>query len=165
MRIAIAIARLEGFTGSETFCLDLIAELVAGGHAVDVFAIYTSAELRSRVEALGAHPYTYPDFPAARPDRAIVMHPLATMLFLRRLARDVPVLAVVQSPLPDEAPVKRSRIDRFVAVSPYLADLLVTRHKIARDHVTVVQNGVDVARLDAPERSGCDEPVDVLWAS
>lgn len=165
MRALVSLNKLNDHTGSETYCLGLVRRLVEHGWPVDVFALYSSPAMEERVAALGGRLYTYPSFPSARPDRLVTMHPLATSLTVRRVDSSVPTVCVVHGVTADEAPVRPARIDRYVAVSPFVADELTRRHGIVREHVVVVPNGVDLRRFDAPPVAGPPDPVRLLWPS
>jgi hypothetical protein len=93
------------------------------------------------------------------------MHPLPTVLLLRRVGRHVPALAAIHGIISGEAPVAAHRIDRFVAVSPYIRDFLVETERLLPGDVVVVPNGIDVVHYDAPPLTGLTLPTRVLWAS
>ena len=165
LRVTICINKLDDVTGTETYCFDLLSELAAGGHDASVFTLTSAPQTAARVASTGAKLYTYPLYPMQAPDRAIVMHPLASTLLLRRIDKQVPTLAIIHSPWPDEYPVRLPRIDRFIAVSPYIADLLQTRHRVRPEDIGVIPNGVDTSYFDAPPLGNRKGPVRVLWGS
>ena len=165
LHVTVCINKLDDVTGTETYCLDLLTELIAHGHDASVFTLTSAPQTAARVAATGAELYTYPLYPRHTPDRAIVMHPLATTLLLRRIAERVPTLAIIHSPWPDEYPVRLPRIDRFIAVSPYIADLLQTRHRLRPEDIGVIANGIDTGYFDAPPLDHRNGPVRVLWGS
>ena len=165
LHVTVCINKLDDVTGTETYCLDLLAELAAHGHDASVFTLTSAPQTAARVASTGAELYTYPVYPMQAPDRAIVMHPLATTLLLRRIDQQVPTLAIIHSPWPDEYPVRLPRIDRFIAVSPYIADLLQTRHGLRREDVGVIPNGIDTSYFDAPSLGDLRGQVRVLWGS
>ena len=164
-RVLVALNKLNDLTGSETYCLGLVKHLVASGSAVELFTLYSSAWMEERVRSLGGRLYTYPDFPTTAPDRLLTMHPLATSLALRRVPRDVPTLAVIHGVTPGEMPVRTDRIDRFVAVSAFVAAKLVARDRIAPDEIAVIRNGIDLHEFDAPRIDQEPSLVRALWAS
>ncbi len=165
MRALVALTKLNDLTGSETYSLDLVEALVDAGWDVDVFTILSSRAMEDRVSSLGARLHTYPSYPPTVPDRVVTMHPLATFLLLRKLPRHVPTLAVILGITRDEAPTRLDRVDRFVAVSPLVADRLVAHYRVSQEDVVVIPNGIDLQDFHAP--SIRDEPriVRVLWAS
>jgi glycosyltransferase involved in cell wall biosynthesis len=165
MRALVALNKLNDLTGSETYSLGLVKGLVRAGWEVDVFTLRSTQPLRERVRALGTSVYTYPSFPAVRPDRVVTMQPLSTFLALRRVPDDVPTLAVVHGITRDEAPVRRGRIDRFVAVSPLVGETLSARDGVPASDVVVIPNGIDLEAFDAPATTAVPEIVRVLWAS
>jgi Glycosyltransferase Family 4 len=165
VNVVIGLTKFNDRTGSEVYCLGLVDALRAAGHEVEVFALYSSPEGSAELERLGARLCTYPRPLSLIPDRVVCMHPLATTLLLRRVGRDVPVLSVAHGVIAAEAPVRASRIDRFVAVSPFVADHLVETEGLLREDIAVIPNGIDLKRFDAPRTSGSPQPVRVLWAS
>ncbi len=165
MRALVVVNKLNALTGSETYCLGLVKALVRSGWDVDVFVLRSTEPMRKRVASLGASVHTYPSFPPARPDRVVTMQPLSTFLALRRVPTDIPTLAVIHGITHDEAPVRRARIDRFVAVSPLVADTLTTRDAIWPSDVVVIPNGIDLEAFDAPATTTVPDVVRVLWAS
>jgi hypothetical protein len=165
VNVVVGLTKFNDRTGSEVYCLELVKALRAAGHEVEVFALYSSSAGREELERLGARLCTYPRPLTLVPDRVVCMQPLATTLLLRRVAPDVPALAVVHGVIPGEAPVRARRIDRYVAVSPFVADHLMGIEGLLRDDVTVIPNGIDLERFDAPRSTGSPEPVRVLWAS
>jgi glycosyltransferase involved in cell wall biosynthesis len=165
VNVVIGLTKLNDRTGSEVYCLGLVEALRAAGHEVEVFALYSSPEARVELERLGGRLCTYPRALSLVPDRVVCMHPLATALLLRRVGREVPALAVVHGVIPGEAPVRASRIDRFVAVSPFVADHLVETEGLLREDIAVIPNGIDLNRFAAPPTNGPSQPVRVLWAS
>lgn len=165
MQVTVCINKLDDVTGTETYCLDLLDELAASGHEADVFTLRSAPAIAARVKATNARLSTYPAYPSRPADRLIVMHPLATTLLLRRMPAGVPTLALIHSPWPDEYPVRLHRIDKFVAVSPFIADLLRTKHRIRAEDIAVIPNGVDTAHYDAAPVPRPPLPVRVLWAS
>lgn len=165
MRALVSLNKLNDHTGSETYCLGLVRRLVERGWTVDVFALYSSPAMEERVAALGGRLYTYPSFPAVPPDRVVTMHPLATSLTVRRVESSVPTVCVVHGVTADEMPARPARIDRYVAVSPFVADELTRRHGIVPEHVVVVPNGVDLRRFDAAPVARPPDPVRLLWPS
>jgi hypothetical protein len=165
VNVVIGLTKFNDRTGSEVYCLELVKALRTAGHEVEVFALYSSRAAQTELESLGARLCTYPKPLSLAPDRVVCMQPLATALLLRRVARDVPALAVVHGVIPGEAPVRAGRIDRYIAVSPFVADHLVRVEGLLCDDVTVIPNGIDLERFDAPCTSGPADPVRVLWAS
>jgi glycosyltransferase involved in cell wall biosynthesis len=165
VKALVVLNKLNDLTGSETYCLGLVKALVGSGWDVDVFTLRSTERMRERVAALGAGVHTYPSFPPERPDRVVTMHPLATFLALRRVPEDVPTMAVVHGITSDEAPVRPARIDRFVAVSPLVADTLTARDGIWPTDVVVIPNGIDLEVFDAPPLPAAPDGVRVLWAS
>lgn len=165
MNVVIGLTKFNDRTGSEVYCLELVKALRAAGHDVEVFALYSSREGREELESLGARLCTYPKPLSLVPDRVVCMQPLATALLLARVSRSVPALAVVHGVIPGEAPVRARRIDRFVAVSPFVADHLVRVEGLLRDDVAVIPNGIDLERFDARRTAEPADPVRVLWAS
>jgi glycosyltransferase involved in cell wall biosynthesis len=165
VNVVIGLTKFNDRTGSEVYCLELVKALRAAGHEVEVFALYSSPAGQEELEGLGARLCTYPKPLALVPDRVVCMQPLATALLLRRVGRDVPALAVVHGVIPGEAPVRARRIDRYVAVSPFVADHLVHAEGLLRDDVTVIPNGIDLERFDGRRTAGPGERVRVLWAS
>jgi hypothetical protein len=165
VNVVIGLTKLNDRTGSEVYCLELVRALRDAGHQVEVFALYSSAEARTELTALGARLCTYPKALSLEPDRVVCMQPLATALLLRRVGRHVPAMAVVHGVIPGEAPVRARRVDRYVAVSAFVADHLVEKEGLLREDITVIPNGIDLERFDAPRSTGSPEPVRVLWAS
>ena len=165
MNVVVGLTKLNDRTGSEVYCLELVKALKEAGHEVEVFVLYANRELKLELERLGADLTVYPRRLRLRPDRAVCMHPLATSLLLRRIGRDVPALAVVHGVIPGEAPARAQRIDRFVAVSPFVADHLVEAERLLRDDISVIPNGIDLTRFDAARTTEAARPVRVLWAS
>jgi hypothetical protein len=165
VNVVVGLTKLNDRTGSEVYCLELVKALKEAGHEVEVFVLYANRELKLELEALGAQLTVYPRRLRLRPDRAICMHPLATSLLLRRIGRDIPALAIVHGVIPGEAPARAQRIDRFVAVSPFVADHLVQAEGLLRDDISVVPNGIDLTRFDAPRTTQAARPIRVLWAS
>jgi glycosyltransferase involved in cell wall biosynthesis len=165
VNVVVGLTKLNDRTGSEVYCLELVKALRAAGHEVEVFALYSSPELEAELESLGGRLCTYPRPLSLKPDRVVCMQPLATTLLLRRVGRDVPALAVVHGVIPSEAPVRSRRIDRYVAVSPFVADHLVETEGLLREDITVVPNGIDLERFDGPIATELPSPVRVLWAS
>jgi glycosyltransferase involved in cell wall biosynthesis len=165
VNVVVGLTKLNDRTGSEVYCLELVKALKEAGHEVEVFVLYAKRELKLELEQLGAHLTVYPRRLRLRPDRAVCMHPLATSLLLRRIGREVPALAVVHGVIPGEAPARAQRIDRFVAVSPFVADHLVEAEGLLRDDISVIPNGIDLRRFDAARTTKAARPVRVLWAS
>lgn len=165
MNVAIGLTKFNDRTGSEVYCLELVKALRAAGHEVEVFALYTSDKGREELESLGARLCTYPRRLSLVPDRVVCMQPLATALLLRRIPRSVPALGVVHGVIAGEAPARAGRIDRFVAVSQFVADHLVETEGLLTEDVAVIPNGIDLGRFDAPPMTGPADPVRVLWAS
>jgi glycosyltransferase involved in cell wall biosynthesis len=165
VRIVVGLTKLNDHTGSESYCLELVKALRAAGHEVEVFALYGSSELEAELEQLGASLCVFPRRLRLRPDRVICMHPLATALLLLRVSREVPALALVHGVIAGEAPVSAPRIDRWVAVSPYVADHLAETERLQWEDVRVVPNGIDLDRFVAPQLESGSERVRVLWAS
>lgn len=165
MNVVVGLTKLNDYTGSERYCLDLVRALRAAGHEVEVFALYGSQELNAELGQLGASLCVFPRQLRLRPDRVVCMHPLATALLLRRVGRDVPALSLVLGVTPGEAPVSAGRIDRWVALSPYVAGHLVEEEGLRSEDVVVIPNGIDVAHFPAPAQAAASERVRVLWAS
>lgn len=165
MNVVIGLTKLNDRTGAEVYCLELVKALRAAGHEIEVFVLYSNRELATELDQLGAQLTLYPRRLRLRPDRAVCMHPLPTSLLLRRIDRDVPALAVVHGVIPGEAPSRAGRIDRFVAVSPFVRDHLVETEGLLPGDITVIPNGIDVTRFDAKRTAGVPGPVRVLWAS
>jgi glycosyltransferase involved in cell wall biosynthesis len=165
VNVVVGLTKLNDYTGSERYCLDLVRALRAAGHEVEVFALYGSQELNAELEQLGASLCVFPRQLRLRPDRVVCMHPLATALLLRRVDRNVPAISLVLGVTAGEAPVSASRIDRWVAISPYVAGHLVDEEGLRSEDVVVVPNGIDVARFPAPAKAAASERVRVLWAS
>jgi glycosyltransferase involved in cell wall biosynthesis len=165
VNVVVGLTKLNDHTGSEVYCLELVKALRAAGHAVEVFALYGSADLEAELRELGASLCVFPKPLRLVPDRVVCMHPLATALLLQRVERDVPALAVVHGVTAGEAPVRASRIDRWIAVSPFVADHLVEVEGLCRSDVGIVPNGIDLERFFAPEVAAAPEQVRVLWAS
>jgi glycosyltransferase involved in cell wall biosynthesis len=165
MNVVVGLTKLNDRTGSETYCLELVKALRAAGHAVEVFALYGSRDYEAELQELGASLCVFPRPLRLVPDRVVCMHPLATALLLQRVERDVPALAVCHGVTPGEAPVRAARIDRWIAVSPFVADHLVDAEGLRRADVRVVPNGIDLERFTAPEVEAAPQRVRVLWAS
>jgi glycosyltransferase involved in cell wall biosynthesis len=165
VNVVVGLTKLNDHTGSEVYCLELVKALRAAGHAVEVFALYGSADLEAELDELGASLCVFPKPLRLVPDRVVCMHPLATALLLQRVERDVPALSIVHGVTAGEAPVRASRIDRWIAVSPFVADHLVESEGLRRTDVGVVPNGIDLERFSAPEVMAAPAPVRVLWAS
>jgi hypothetical protein len=165
MNVVIGLTKFNDRTGSEVYCLELVKALRAAAHEVEVFALYTSDKGREELESLGARLCTYPKHLTLVPDRVVCMQPLATALLLRRVPRSVPALGVVHGVIPGEAPARAQRIDRYVAVSQFVADHLVETEGLLPEDVTVIPNGIDLDRFDAPRMTGPADPVRILWAS
>lgn len=165
MNVVVGLTKLNDYTGSESYCLDLVRALRAAGHEVEVFALYGSRDLEVELMELGASLCVFPRQLKLRPDRVVCMHPLATALLLRRVGRDVPALSLVLGVTPGEAPVSAGRIDRWVAISLYIAGHLVEKEGLRPEDVVVVPNGIDLDRFSAPARAALPERVRVLWAS
>jgi glycosyltransferase involved in cell wall biosynthesis len=165
MNVVVGLTKLNDYTGSEVYCLELVKALREAGHQVEVFALYGSAELEAELGRLGASLCVFPRPLRLRPDRAVCMHPLASALLLRRLRRKVPALSISHGVIAGEAPVCATRIDRWIAVSPFVADHLVEKEQLRRKHIRVVPNGIDLDRFAAPEVETAPERVRVLWAS
>ena len=164
MHVAISINKLDDVTGTETYCLDLVDELTVAGHTSSVFTLSSTPEMEARLRAAGGVLFAYPDYPTQPADRVIVMHPLATTLLLRTIDPAVPTLALIHSPWEDEYPVRMHRIDRFIAVSDYVADELRRKHGVRSEHLGVIPNGVDTHRFQA-ERVRARRPAEILWGS
>jgi glycosyltransferase involved in cell wall biosynthesis len=165
VNVVVGLTKLNDHTGSEAYCLDLVKALRNAGHQVEVFALYGSAELEAELESLGASLCVFPRPLRLRPDRAVCMHPLASALLLRRIGRSVPALSIVHGVIPGEAPVCATRIDRWIAVSPFVADHLAEKEHLESKDIGVVPNGIDLDRFTAPEVEAVPERVRVLWAS
>ena len=165
MNVVVGLTKLNDRTGSEVYCLELVRALRAVGHEVEVFVLYANRKLELELEELGAQLTVYPQRLRVSPDRAVCMQPLATSLLLRRIARDVPAMAVVHGVIPGEAPARAQRIDRFVAVSPFVADHLVETEGLLRNDITVIPNGIDLTHFSAPRTTEAAQSVRVLWAS
>lgn len=165
MNVVVGLTKLNDYTGSEVYCLELVKALRQAGHQVEVFALYGSAELEAEVGRLGASLCIFPRPLRLRPDRAVCMHPLATALLLHRIGRSVPALSIVHGVIAGEAPVCATRIDRWIAVSPFVADHLVEKEQLRWKDIRVVPNGIDLDRFKAPEVEAAPERVRVLWAS
>jgi Glycosyltransferase Family 4 len=165
VNVVIGLTKLNDRTGAEVYCLELAKALRAAGHEVEVFVLYSNRKLATELDQLRAHLTVYPRRLRLRPDRAVCMHPLATSLLLRRIGRDVPALAVVHGVIAGEAPARARRIDRFVAVSPFVRDHLVETEGLLPSDITVIPNGIDVTRFDGERPAGAPSSVRVLWAS
>jgi hypothetical protein len=165
VNIVVGLTKLNDHTGSESYCLELVKALRAAGHEVEVFALYGSPDLEAELGRLGASLCLFPRPLRLRPDRAVCMHPLATALLLRRVGRDVPALSLVHGVIAGEAPVRAPRIDRWVAVSPYVADHLADNEGLQWEDIRVVPNGIDLDRFIAPALDAAPGRVRVLWAS
>ena len=165
MNVVVALTKLNDYTGSERYCLDLVKALRAAGHEVEVFALYGSRELEAELEQFGASLCVFPRQLRLRAERVVCMHPLATALLLLRVGRDVPALSLVLGVTSGEAPVSAGRIDRWVAISPYVARHLVEEEGLRLEDVVVVPNGIDLDRFPAHAPAVTAERVRVLWAS
>jgi glycosyltransferase involved in cell wall biosynthesis len=165
MNVVVGLTKLNDYTGSERYCLDLVKGLRAKGHEVEVFALYGSSELEADLMELGASLCVFPRQLRLRPDRVVCMHPLATALLLRRVGRDVPALSLVLGVTAGEAPVSAGRIDRWIAISPYVAGHLVEEEGLRPEDVVVVPNGIDLARFSTAAPAPVLGRVRVLWAS
>ncbi len=75
------------------------------------------------------------------------------------------MLSLVHGVIPGEAPVCAQRVDRWLAVSPFVADHLANAERIGRSDIGVVANGIDLERFSAPPVELIRRPVQVLWAS
>ena len=162
MRVLIGINQLSDFGGTQTYCVDLVHQLVDSGHDVDVYCLYSAPVMTRGVEAAGARLYTYPSFPRSVPDRAIVMHPLATFMTLNRIPHSVPAMAVIHGVVPYEYPVRLSRIDAFIAVSPFIRDTLIARDRVESARITVISNGIDIDKFNAPVVHGSLDTIRIL---
>lgn len=165
MKVVVGLTKLNDYTGSEVYCLELVKALRSAGHEVEVFALYGSSELEAEVEQLGASLCVFPQPLRRSPDHVVCMQPLPSALLLRRVGRDVPVLSVVHGAIASEAPVRASRVDRWIAVSSFVADRLIEAEGLRRDDVVVVPNGIDLTRFSAPPVAVEPPRVRVLWAS
>ena len=165
MNVVVGLTKLNDYTGSEVYCLELVKALRQAGHQVEVFALYGSAELEDDLGRLGASLCVFPRPLRLRPDRAVCMHPLASALLLRRVGREVPALSISHGVIAGEAPVSATRIDRWIAVSPFIAAHLVEKERLEWKDVRIVANGIDLDRFAAPEVEAAPERVRVLWAS
>ena len=165
MHVTVSINKLDDVTGTETYCLDLVDQLTAAGHTSSVFTLSSTPEMAARLGAAGGRLFTYPNYPTNPPDRVIVMHPLATTLLLRTIDPAVPTLALIHSPWADEYPVRMHRVDRFIAVSEYIADELRRKHGVRSEHLDVIPNGIDTRRFQAERVTSPRLPAEVLWGS
>ena len=164
MNVVVGLTKLNDRTGSEVYCVELVRALRRAGHHVEVFALYGSSEMEQELASVGASLCVFPKALSLSPDGVVCMQPLATALLLSRVAKDVPALSIVHGATASEAPASATRIDRWIAVSPYVAQHLEAEG-LESDDIEVVPNGIDLEQLSAPELDAPTDRVRVLWAS
>jgi glycosyltransferase involved in cell wall biosynthesis len=138
---------LDRPAGTETYLLTIVPELLARGHRVSCVA----AELGEAAQMLRALGVTVTDDPTQvdEPDVVHASHidvthltmavwPLVPFVFV---SHGSGIREVLEQP-----PLPRALVQRWVAVSEWGRDVLVTRDRIAAESIAVIRNPVDLAR-------------------
>jgi glycosyltransferase involved in cell wall biosynthesis len=147
VRLLITNHGLDRPAGTETYLLTIVPELMRRGHQVSCFAAELG-EAAKRLRALGAV-VTQDPTSVAEPDvvhashvdvthEAMAAWPLTPFVFV---SHGSGIREVLEQP-----PVARSQVQRWIAVSEWVRDVLSTRDQIAAEAITVIRNPVDLDR-------------------
>ena len=114
MKFALWCWRLNGFSGVERYVVDLSRALVAAGHGVEVFVNHFGGQLADLAAAHGATLRSWDDRYLDPPDLNIAQVKAPTDAAL--LANRAPIVQVVHSEHPHEAPLEDARVPCVVFV-------------------------------------------------
>lgn len=146
LRILITMCYLVHRTGAEMFTRDLALWMRGRGHAVAVFAT-AFGDMADELRQASITCITDVADMAARPDVIIGNTHHETVRALLHF-HDVPVLTLCHDRSADHGrPAQFSQVVRHAAVDENCAERLVHEFGIERQHIELIQNGIDLSRF------------------
>lgn len=145
MRVLITNTRLDGRGGSESFLRDLARGLQCRGHSVLAYSSDSTQQERLLENDVVSVATDLENLPF-RPDVIHAQHHLDAMTALASLP-GVPALYHCHGAVWRESAPKHPRIYRYLAVSRTLAERMTVEFNISPGDITVLLNGVDLARF------------------
>lgn len=115
MRIAIWCWRLNGFSGVERYVVDLARALVANGHEALVIVNHHGGQLWDLVQAYGAKVYSWEDR-GTYDDPDVNIAQVKAPTDAAMLSNRKPIIQVVHSEHPHEAPLEDARVPCVVFI-------------------------------------------------
>jgi hypothetical protein len=146
LRILLAMCYLVHRTGAEMFTRDLALWLRRRGHAVTILAT-SFGDMADELRHASIACITDVADMAARPDVIIGNTHHETVRALLHF-HDVPVLTICHDRSAEHGrPPQFSQVVRHIAVDENCAERLVHEFGIEREHIELIQNGVDLSRF------------------
>jgi len=145
MRVLVTNTRLDGRGGTESFMRDLARGLQSRGHTLMAYGSDTRQQERLLDNDVIAVATDLEHLPV-RPDVIHAMHHLDAMTAIASLP-GVPALYHCHGAVWRESVPKHPRIYRHLAVSTTLAERIAVEFNVAPHAITVLPNGVDIARF------------------
>ena len=146
LRILLAMCYLVHRTGAEMFTRDLALWLRRRGHAVTIFAT-AFGDMADELRHASIACITDVGDMAARPDVIIGNTHHETVRALVHF-HDVPVLTICHDRSAEHGrPPQFSQVVRHIAVDENCAERLVHEFGIEREHIELIQNGIDLSRF------------------
>lgn len=148
MNILIVCQTLTYLSGSPLYHYTLALELKRQGHNVTVFSMWENNEMYQNLYNAGVTPFY--DMPKGDFDLLIISQDSFKDVLDNVNAKKV--INIVHSEYDCESPIIDPRIDRYVAIRKEVKDHLVNSHKIPKNKVKVVYNGIDFERFKEENR-------------
>ena len=148
MKVLIVCFELETFTGSPLYNYTMAMEMLRRGDSVSIFTTrWKDNELRENLIKAGCHVV---DVLSEKYDLAFISQPLHDS-WLSQIKADR-IINIIHSEYHWETPIIDGRIKGYIAIRESIKTHLIEAHKIDKNKIAVIYNGINLERFSPKNR-------------
>jgi len=147
LKIAITCSTMAVLSGSPIYNYTLAKELAIQGHDVDVYSGW--GKYYKDLDKYGVRRL---DTINARGDYDLLLISQKQSFALAKKISSKKIINIVHSEYDCETPVIDNKIDQYIAIRPSIKEHLIKHYGISDKNITVVYNGVDLAKFSKNKR-------------